>query len=190
MKICSSPNHEGPNPLQLSNFYRCKTRKDGYDVYCKQCKRKKSKQYRSTHATSVQANQTKWCANNPDYMKNYYQDHRETILEKNHTTYIQNSADYKARAKLWRSENLDYYAHRESLRRAAFNQAIPKWCEIEEIRKIFKKREELTEQTGIEHHVDHIIPLQSDKVCGLHCIANLQLLPASENSAKSNSFEP
>ena len=35
-------------------------------------------------------------------------------------------------------------------------------------------------------NVDHIYPLKSDWVCGLHTLENLQYLTALENSAKGN----
>jgi len=39
-------------------------------------------------------------------------------------------------------------------------------------------------------HIDHIIPLASDLVCGLHCEFNLRMMSARENLTKSNSFDP
>ena len=46
----------------------------------------------------------------------------------------------------------------------------------------------LTKASGIEHHVDHIIPLQGRKVSGLHVFSNLRVIPGSDNARKSNKF--
>jgi len=38
--------------------------------------------------------------------------------------------------------------------------------------------------------VDHIVPLKSSTVCGLHTQANLQILPSVDNSRKGNHWWP
>ena len=38
-------------------------------------------------------------------------------------------------------------------------------------------------------HVDHIIPLISDNVCGLHCWDNLQILEEHLNYKKQNKYQ-
>jgi hypothetical protein len=47
----------------------------------------------------------------------------------------------------------------------------------------------LTKASGIEHHVDHIIPLQGRKVSGLHVFSNLRVIPGSDNVKKSNKYD-
>ena len=61
--------------------------------------------------------------------------------------------------------------------------ALVPWADLEKISEIYSEARKL----GM--HVDHIIPLKHELVCGLHNEFNLQLLPPNENMAKSNFFE-
>jgi hypothetical protein len=72
--------------------------------------------------------------------------------------------------------------HYKARKRAATQEQLP----IEEKRKIwavYRRARQLTEQTGIPHEVDHIIPLAKG---GKHESANLQVLTAHENRKKSS----
>ena len=64
-------------------------------------------------------------------------------------------------------------------KRAAKILATPKWANMKEVRRIYACR-------PIGRHVDHIVPLVSPVVCGLHWEGNLQYLPARENLVKKN----
>ncbi len=70
---------------------------------------------------------------------------------------------------------------RSSTYRCSKLYRTPKWADITSIAEFY-----LNCPAG--YHVDHIIPLQGDIVCGLHVITNLQYLPASDNLSKSNKF--
>lgn len=68
-------------------------------------------------------------------------------------------------------------------RTLAMVTATPFWSEKEEIANFYMNRPD-------GYQVDHIIPLQSEFVCGLHVIANLQYLTPAENQSKRNKFNP
>jgi hypothetical protein len=81
-------------------------------------------------------------------------------------------------------------ANQKRLRMHGMRQAQPTWANTFFIREIYHLSRLRTELTGIPHDVDHIIPLKSDLVCGLHCEANLAVVPASVNRKKLNTTWP
>lgn len=87
-------------------------------------------------------------------------------------------------ANAWVSRNRPYGAARVSARYAAKRNATPKWVDQTAIYLIYEK----AHHWGME--VDHIVPLNSPIVCGLHCEANLQLLMKVENIRKGNRIWP
>lgn len=75
---------------------------------------------------------------------------------------------------------------KSALRRAKKMQATPVWADGNAILAFYAEANRRSIETGIVHHVDHIVPLTSKTVCGLHCEFNLQVLPGVENLRKHN----
>jgi hypothetical protein len=110
-----------------------------------------------------------WKRVNQDKVKASKQRHRETD---------------RAITRRWKQRNQDKVLASKAKRRASKLQATPSWSEKELIEKVYLKA------TVYGAHVDHIVPLKSEVVCGLHVWANLQLLPPTDNISKGNRSWP
>lgn len=75
-----------------------------------------------------------------------------------------------------------------SLRNAQQMRATPKWADIKRIAEFYREAQRLTEETGIPHEVDHIVPLRHKHASGLHVHHNLRVVTQFENRSKSNRF--
>ena len=89
----------------------------------------------------------------------------------------------KDHQKEWRANNVHIVNFNSATRRAKINESKVKLTESEkeEIRNIYKKCHEISESTGIPHHVDHIFPVSQG---GIHHPSNLQILTAKANLSK------
>lgn len=69
----------------------------------------------------------------------------------------------------------------------------PNWLTKEhknQIQDVYRQADLLTYQTGVLHHVDHIVPLKGKTVSGLHVPWNLAPMKCSENISKGNRHWP
>ena len=116
----------------------------------------------------------------------YYERNREAVISRAKARPKTAVSQYKQKYKL---ANPDLYRVFANTRRRRFRQATPKWVSAEErkqIRYLYAQARELSQGLGVPYEVDHIYPLASDKVCGLHVLINLRVIPKCENLEKSN----
>ena len=108
-------------------------------------------------------------------------------------------------ARIWRKENATHFAELNrvwtkanpgksralhSKYRAKKLNATVAWADDGKIFAVYFEARLVSELTGIKHAVDHVVPLQGRLVSGLHVEHNLRIVEASENSRKSNKWEP
>lgn len=85
-------------------------------------------------------------------------------------------------------KNRNQKRYDKALYKSRLRKAKPPWANAFFLREIYSLARLRTKLTGIEWHVDHIIPLSSKHVCGLHVHDNLQVIPAVSNLIKSNHY--
>lgn len=126
-----------------------------------------------------------------DRYKIYYQNNHEKVLERNKQWRQDKKIHCSEYAQDWRQKNPHKVALGNERRTQYLKERTPSWYSSEEdlIKTIYQKRDELSELWNTKLHVDHIIPIIHPLVCGLHCYANLQLLEASINNSKYNSYD-
>lgn len=128
---------------------------------CKLCQNERSKKYHSSKA---------------EIRHKYFKDRRCERREKDLLYYKKNS---------------DKICCDKAKQRSVKLNATPKWLTKSdwiEIKWAYKMAKDRTEETGIKHEVDHIIPLQGKSICGFHCPQNLQIITESENCSKGNRY--
>lgn len=212
MKQCSRCGEVKP----LEAFSKRKASKDGLNNKCRECDAARVRAYQEANKEQRAAYDKAYYAANKEQLqaqaqayyeankererkraKGYYEANRERYLAQQKGWYEANRERQQTQRKAWGEENKEwvkaYYEANRPRRRAnvrareaGLGQATPMWADRDAIAAIYAEAARLTEETGIPHHVDHIIPLKGKGVCGLHVPWNLRAIPASENLSKGN----
>lgn len=155
---------------------------------------KNVREWRARNRDADRENQRLWKLNNPEKSREcsrrWYYSNLEKVREHSRRYYYYNRERMAEKYREWCANNPSQNAHNTRMYEARKKRAVPLWADADAISKIYEKRDEINEATGISHHVDHIVPLYSNDVCGLHVEENLRVIPARDNQIKSNRAWP
>lgn len=162
-----------------------------------------SKKWHHENKNYIKKKSKEWRENNPEKLKAQKKRYRENNREKvalfnkkwreNNPRIRVYSEESKQKMKIkkreWKQNNKGLVRASGMKRYASKLKATPKWLNKAShnvIKQLYIDARELEKADGIPRHIDHIVPLQGENVCGLHVPWNLQILTAEENLKKSN----
>lgn len=184
----------------LSDFHKDSDKQDGHVSICKSCrnsvaratyikrprmlltktqKKERGDKWRNENRDKVRAISKRWNKKNPNKL-------REASIK-----FAKENPDRIKKAKKEFRKRNPHVTRAAIVRRELSKiNAIPSWANNFFISEIYDIARIRTKITGFVWHVDHIVPLRSKFVCGLHCEANLRVIPASINCSKNNRHWP
>jgi predicted amidophosphoribosyltransferase len=118
--------------------------------------------------------------------RRYYEKNKEVVKARAAARPSNEVRQYKTKYK---EQNPELYKALVSVRKRRHRAATPPWVTAEqklEMRNLYLQAQQLTKITGERYVVDHIVPLISDEVCGLHVPWNLRVITQEDNLKKSN----
>jgi hypothetical protein len=148
--------------------------------------RNKSQEAKDYHAAWYLLNREKVLAS----CKERQASRKPEIQEYNRLHYIRNKARKALTSRLWQQSNKDRVNALVSKYRAKKKLATPAWTDFEKVVSFYTSSHALGMLTGEWYHVDHIVPIQSEFVCGLHCEQNLRVITGKDNVTKGNRWWP
>lgn len=209
LKTCTKCKTKKPT----TEFHKKTSAKSGLCSHCKSCVKKynaehkteiaeRGRKYRVKHKVEICKRKQKYHAEHKTEIdkknKTYYINHKVEIAErkrkyriKHAVEIIENRRKYCIKhsdkiieqTRKWRKNNRDKHAAIQAKRRANKIAQTPVNADMKKIGEFYTEARRLTEEIGIPHEVDHIIPISKG---GLHHEDNLQILTKSENCRKSD----
>lgn len=165
MKSCKCKLHTGDLLLPLSAFKANARYQDGLDYYCADCRRAADRARYARRKEEIKQRVGDWQKANAGKVNINSAAYRK-----------RNAQKYKQANKAWRNNNPGLVAHLTNKRRAQQSLSTPMWVEEDLIKQLYV-------ECPAGHHVHHIVPLQEDPlVCGLHCYANLVVVPLDKHN--------
>ena len=91
--------------------------------------------------------------------------------------------------KIWAAKNKGKIRSYNSKRREMIKSSTHHVIFKNEIQELYDNSVWLEDTLGVLYHVDHIIPIVHEGICGLHTPANLMIVESTHNHQKSNKWD-
>lgn len=138
----------------------------------------------------VKARNKAWEERNSEHVKArknaYRAANAERLNERSRERYKLDPTPFARSRKAWQQKNPSRVRAYGADYRARRIKAAPSWANAEYIRLWYEVARLEEARTGRKCHVDHIVPLNSSVVCGLHNEHNLRVMFAEDNIRKGN----
>lgn len=174
MRVCT----RCQEPKNLAEFNADCRGPGGLNTGCRPCIARYKAEWRTANREKANSYGRKYTERNPERVRAsklvYFEANKEKAL---------------AAARKWQAENTHARNAATARRYVRKKQATPPWACRYIIEWYYFDALWMTEQTGVAHQVDHVVPLRGKTVCGLHCEDNLQVIPAAANHRKHAKFE-
>ena len=150
--------------------------------------------YRTNSGACVECERTRareWYRANRDLSKSRREIVKDSVNAKQRDRRLADPDRFRSAEHRYYRKNKAKFLSKWSERNARKINASPSWLsetDKKNIACIYEMAKRLSNCIGIQHHVDHIVPLKGDGVCGLHVPWNLAAIPARLNLKKNNSI--
>jgi len=153
---------------------------------CHECSKELGREYR----------RKKWAENKEEIKKasrEYFHKNKPARLAA-HKAYVAKNYDaVREQQRQYFKNNPQVSRFHGGTRRARKKMATPPWLKgdlLKQVKSIYSEATEISKVTGEVMHVDHLIPICGNGVCGLHVPWNLRILTRKENCSKRSEFDP
>lgn len=195
---------------EWSQFPKDRNNRTGHTTACSQCRVAQHKAWVWANPEKYKASLDSWVSRNIDFVRErartYAANRRSELPEGAYAAsqvayrlanpdkfrgyekkrYLENGAQRLERTRKDRASNPARWAAYDAKKRAKRKAGVVAWSDESKVKALYGMARALRVATGLSFHVDHIEPLVSPNVQGLHVHQNLRIICAVDNLTKGN----